>query len=110
MKMIKIVTLLIVLACNSSNQKSGSEILNNTEFANVLKAIHLTEAKNTLQKSNNIDSLSLSNQYDSIFKAYSIEKDIFHQSMDYYLKNPKELEIIYDSILIDLRDNPSYLR
>ena len=110
MKMIKIIILLLVLACNNSNHKSESEILNNTEFANVLKAIHLTEAKNTLQKSNNIDSLSLSNQYDSIFKAYSIEEDIFRQSMDYYLKHPKELEAIYDSILIDLRNNPSYLR
>ena len=110
MKMIKIIILLLVLACNNSNHKSGSKILNNTEFANVLKAIHLTEAKNTLQKSNNIDSLSLSNQYDSIFRVHTIQEEIFHQSMEYYLKHPKELEAIYDSILVDLRNNPSYLR
>ena len=101
---------LLIMACNNSNHESDVQILNNTGFASILKAIHLTEAKNTLLKSNNIDSLSLSNQYDSIFQAYAIQKEIFHQSMEYYLKHPKELEAIYDSILVDLRNNPSYLR
>ena len=110
MKIIRIIILLLIIACNNSNHKSDIQILNNTEFASILKAIHLTEAKNILQKPTNIDSLTLSNQYDSIFQAHNIQEEIFHQSMEYYLKHPKELEAIYDSILVDLRNNPSYLR
>ena len=114
MKMINIIIILLfILACNNNSKDSSAfqVILNTKDFTNVLKAIHLTEAKYTFQKSNNIDSLNyISDQYDSIFEAHSIKEEAFYQSMDYYLQHPKELEAIYDSILIDLKNDQSHLR
>lgn len=114
MKTLRLITILLIISCSTdSKDKSIGEVLTASEFANILKALHLAEAKHILQKSNSIKTDSshlIESKYDSIFHAHSIQENIFNQSMDYYLDHPKELESIYDSILIDLRDKKFNLR
>ena len=92
----------IICSCVESAKKP---VINSNDFANIIKAIHLTEAKHTLiLKSDSKNDSSLKLAYDSIFTVYSTTEELFFESMNYYTNNSDQLNSIYKSIIEELEN------
>mgnify|MGYP006127150137 CR=1 FL=1 len=111
MKIILSILSVLLLACTAPKIEIPTEILSETEFANMLKEIHLVEAAFELNKSKGVVNAknNLANSYQSIYKKYDIDTSSFNKSLDYYAKNPKILESIYSRVLEQLTDERSTL-
>ena len=106
MKIILSILSVLLLACTAHKTEIPTEILSETEFANMLKEIHLVEAAFELNKSKGVINAknNLANSYQSIYKKYDIDTSSFNKSLDYYAKHPEILEGIYSAVLQQLTD------
>ena len=111
MKIILSILSVLLLACTAPKTEIPTDILSETEFANMLKEIHLEEAAFELNKNNKLENAknNLANSYQSIYKKYDIDTSSFNKSLDYYAKNPKILEEIYSTVLEQLTGERSTL-
>ena len=102
---------ILLLACTAPKTKTPSGILSETEFANMLKEIHLEEASFELNKSKGMINAknSLANSYQSIYKKYDVDDSTFSKSLEYYAKHPEILEEIYSTVLEQLTGEHSTL-
>ena len=101
----------LLLACTAPKTEIPSGILSETEFANMLKEVHLAEAAFELNKSKGVINAknSLANSYQSIYKKYDVTDTTFSKSLDYYAKHPEKLEKIYTNVLEQLTEERSTL-
>ncbi len=111
MKIILSILSVLLLACTAPKTEIPTDILSETEFANMLKEIHLEEAAFELNKSKGLENAknTLANNYQSIYKEHNIDASAFNKSLDYYAKHPKILEDIYSTVLEQLTDERSTL-
>jgi hypothetical protein len=111
MKIIILLLSILLLACTTPKIEIPTEILSETEFANMLKEIHLEEAAFELNKSKGVINAknSLATSYQSIYKKYDVDDSTFSKSLEYYAKHPEILEEIYSTVLEQLTDERSTL-
>jgi len=111
MKIILSILSILLVACASPKTEIPIGILSETEFANMLKEVHLAEAAFELNKSKELENAknSLANSYQSIYKEYDIDNSTFNKSLDYYAENLEKLEKIYTDVLEQLTDERSTL-
>ena len=111
MKIILSILIVLLLACTAPKTERPSGILSETEFANMLKEVHLVEAAFDLNKSKGLENAknSLANSYQSIYEKYDATDTTFSKSLDYYAKNPEKLEKIYTNVLEQLTEKRSIL-
>ena len=111
MKIILSILSVLLLACSAPKTEIPTEILSETEFANMLKEIHVAEAAFELNKSKGMENAknTLANSYQSIYKKYDIDDSTFNKSLEYYAKHPEILEDIYSTVLEQLTGERSTL-
>ena len=111
MKIMILLLSVLLLACTAPKIEMPTGILSETEFANMLKEIHLEEAAFEINKSKGLENAknTLANNYQSIYKEHNIDASAFNKSLDYYAKHPKILEDIYSTVLEQLTDERSTL-
>ena len=111
MKIILSILSVLLLACTAPKTEILTGILSETEFANMLKDVHLAESAFELNKNNGLENAknTLANSYQSIYKKYDIADTTFSKSLEYYAKHPKILEEIYSTVLEQLTDERSTL-
>jgi hypothetical protein len=111
MKIIILLLSILLLACTTPKIEIPTEILSETEFANMLKEIHLEEAAFELNKSKGVINAknSLATSYQSIYKKHNIDDSTFSKSLEYYAKHPEILEEIYSTVLEQLTGERSTL-
>ena len=104
MKIILSILSVLLLACTTPKTEIPTEILSETEFANMLKEVHLAEAAFELNKSKGVEAAkkALANTYSEIYSTHNINKDRFEKTLSYYANHPEELEQIYSKALNDL--------
>ena len=111
MKIILSILSVLLLACTAPKTERPSGILSESEFANMLKEVHLVEAAFDLNKSKGLENAknSLANNYRTIYKKHDISSSTFGKSLDYYAKHPEKLEKIYTDVLEQLTEKLSTL-
>jgi len=111
MKIIILLLSILLLACTAPKIEIPTEILSETEFANMLKEIHLAEAAFELNKSKGVVNAknNLANSYQTIYKKYDVDDSTFSKSLEYYAKHPEILEEIYSAVLEQLTGECSTL-
>ena len=111
MKIIILLLSILLLACTAPKTEIPTEILSETEFASILKEIHVAEAAFELNKSKGLENAknTLANSYQSIYKKYDITDSTFSKSLEYYAKHPEILEEIYSTVLEQLTEDRSTL-
>ena len=111
MKIILSILSVLLLACTTPKTEILSEILSETEFANMLKEVHLAEAAFELNKSKGVETAkkALANTYSEIYSTHNINKDRFEKTLSYYANHPEELEQIYSKALNDLMQESATL-
>ena len=111
MKIILTILSILLLACSSPKTETPTGILSETEFANILKEVHLAEAAFELNKSAELlnPKNHLANSYQSIYNKYDIDASTFSKSLNYYAKHPEILEKIYSAVLEQLTNDRSNL-
>ena len=95
---------LISLSCGAPKTKIPQDILSENIFINLLKDIHLAEAKYELHKTKGMENAKneLAHNYSAIYKTHEITADDFDKTLDYYAQHPEQLEKIYTSVLEQL--------
>lgn len=83
---------LFAFACNM-NPKIEKE-----KFLQILEEIHTCESYNEV-KLHNADTLFLSQCKFSVFQDLKIDSNSYYETMRYYQKNPKEFEVLYDTLV-----------
>ena len=98
------VVLLINCFFSCQEVNDNHEIISKKEFTQILKAIHLTEAKYEIQKNKNINAAKniLKIEYDSIFKMSNINATDFENSIKHYSTKTNELDEIYEDVIEEL--------
>lgn len=106
----KIKILIPILLVSCSMNPPAKSIIESEDFKPIIKAIHLIEARHEIRNKSGIKNhVSLDSDYDSIFKAHNISKELFMESIDYYSMHPKKLNAIYESVLEELKSEKSKL-
>ena len=92
-------------SCCKENTSSKSNVLSEKMFVNIIKDIHLNEAKFDNLKRIDFEKYKLlqSNSRNSVFLKYKISHKDFQQSMLYYASNPEKLEIIYTLAIDEIK-------
>jgi len=111
MKILSFILCLILLSCGNQQKETPQDILSENSFINLLKDIHLAEAKFELHKTKGMENAKneLAYNYSSIYKKYEITLDDFDKTLDYYAQNPEKLEKIYTSVLEQLTKDRTIL-
>jgi len=90
-----------ILGCNYSEKKKPPEnIIPEKQLIPILVDIHLADATLSVL---NFDKKNArykpENYYYIVLKKHGVDRKIFDKSIEYYSKNPKEFDIIYDKVL-----------
>jgi len=111
MKILSFILCLILLSCGNQQKETPQDILSENIFINLLKDIHLAEAKFELHKTKGMENAKneLAYNYSSIYKKYEITLDDFDKTLDYYAQNPEKLEKIYTRVLEQLTKDRTIL-
>ncbi len=95
------IALIFLFSCksNENNKNIPEGLISEEKMATFLMDAHIAEAYLTLSRLHG-DSL---NQYETdyyyyLLKKHNIKKEYFITSMNYYIKYPDKLEIIYESV------------
>ena len=80
------VLLILFFSCSNMTNNYKKNILSEKKFIQIIKDVHLIEAKyETIKFKKNKEAKSiLQNDYDSIFNYYSITYDDFQKTLKYY--------------------------
>ena len=111
MKIISFILCVTFLSCGSPQKNIPNEILSENILIDLLKDIHLAEAKFELHKTKGMENTKneLAHNYSSIYKKYEITVDDFDKTLDYYAQNPEKLEKIYTRVLEQLTKDRTIL-
>lgn len=111
MKISSFILCLIFLSCGGPKTEIPQDILSENSFINLLKDIHLAEAKFELHKTKGMKNAKneLAHNYSSIYKKYDITVDDFDKTLDYYAQHPEQLEKIYTHVLEQLTKDRTIL-
>jgi hypothetical protein len=111
MKIILSILSVLLLACTTPKTEIPTEILSETEFANMLKEVHLAEAAFELNKSKGVKTAkkALDISYSEIYLLHDIKKEDFENTLSYYANHPEELEQIYSKALNELMQESATL-
>ena len=109
MKKYNIYILIVMCFCFSCQDHTDDEqkkrnLISKKELVEVLKQIHIEEAKSELQGVDNIDSLDFYKKHVDIYIDKFSEED-FRKSIDYYSENLEDLEGIYTEVVNGLISN-----
>lgn len=79
--------------------KKPKNLISQGIMAEVLADIHIAEASIQIENSED-DSIrqTYTNYYYAVFEKHNISKEAFVESMEYYIKNPEKLQLIYDNV------------
>ena len=104
MKIISFILCLILLSCGAPKTKIPQDILSENSFIDLLKDIHLAEAKFELHKTKGMENAKneLAHSYSTIFKTHGVTENDFDKTIDYYAQHPEQLEKICTSALEQL--------
>ncbi len=83
---------LFAFACNMSPK------IEKEKFLQILEQIHTCESYNEL-KLHSADTLFLSQCKFSVLQDLKIDSNSYYKTMRYYQKNPKEFEVLYDTLV-----------
>ena len=103
----------LFLSCSSNNLGNNDNLgVSQHEFEDILKKIHLLEAKFELNRVNNKEKAvsELTHEYNNIYSEYNInQEDLENILTHYFSKKPELLEDLYLELLEDLKDEKSTL-
>ena len=110
MQYVYIFFIVIFFSCCKKEISSKSNVLSEKMFINIIKDIHLNEAKFDNLKRINFEKYKLlqNNSQNSVFLKYKISHEDFQQSMLYYSSKPGKLEEIY-TLAIDEINNENLI-
>jgi len=110
MQYVYIFFIVIFFSCCKKEISSKSNVLSEKMFINIIKDIHLNEAKFDNLKRTNFEKYKLlqNNSQNSVFLKYKISHEDFQQSMLYYSSKPEKLEEIY-TLAIDEINNENLI-
>jgi len=111
MKSLSFILCLILIGCGNQQKETPQDILSENIFINLLKDIHLAEAKFELHKTKGMDNAKneLAHNYKTIYKIHEVSPDDFDKTLDYYAQHPEQLEKIYTRVLEQLRKDRTIL-
>ena len=99
----------VLLSCKKTND-APQNILSKDQMADWMISLYLAEARTALLLMNQDSAYKLFLPYqDSLMRQKGIQDSVLRKSYDYYLKNPGELESIYDAVIdsLSLREQRS---
>jgi hypothetical protein len=97
-----IYAMLCVVLCAACTKKDGlpAGVLSKQEMVRVLSDFYIAEEKlNRLNLTPDTTAVLARIIEDNIYEKTGIPDSIFAVSFDYYMKNPKELELIYTALV-----------
>ena len=105
-KMIFLIVMFFCFSCQDKidDKQKKRNIISKKELVEVLKQIHIEEAKSELKGVYNIDSLDFYKKHADIYIDKFSEED-FQKSIDYYSENLEDLEAIYTEVVNGLISN-----
>ena len=111
MKIKSYIFFIIFLSCGDPKIETSEDILPKNSFINLLKDIHLAEAKFEIQKTKGMKNAKrkLANNYSTIYETHEITPDDFDKTLDYYAQDPEQLEKVYILVLEQLTSERSIL-
>ena len=111
MKIISFILCVTFLSCGSPQKNIPNDILSENIFIDLLKDIHLAEAKFDLHKTKGMENAKneLAHNYSTIYETHEITPDDFDKTLDYYAQHPEQLEKIYTSVLEQLTKDRTIL-
>ena len=111
MKIFPILLSILLLSCSEPKTEIPKDILTEKSFINVLKEIHLAEAKFELHKTKGMENAQkeLANNYATIYSTHKITANDFAKTLKYYAEKSDELEKIYASVLEQLTEERTIL-
>ncbi len=102
--------LLLIFSCKEE-ESIPEYVLSPEDFAIVLTEVHVAESIVRLGYHRGNDSLYLKDSvYASALKKVNSNQIEFDSNLAYYLKDPKELERIYDIVLANLSQRTATLK
>ena len=98
-----ILSIVLLPAC----KEADSPHLPREKMLAVMTDIHMAEVYSTMvndstHKSLNKNMDSLAYYYRSVLKHHNVTEDEFSESLDWYSKNPAELDTVYISIMAEI--------
>lgn len=105
------ILLILFFSCSNMSNSSDENILSEKKFIQIIKDVHLIEAKyETIKFKKEKESKAiLQNDYDSVFNLYSITYDDFQKTLKYYSLENEKLELIYTQALEEIKKENSKL-
>ena len=96
------ILLTVFFSCTQQEEKNPTNLLSDEQMIDALTEIHLLESaiKLNLIEGLKNDSLNIRDYYEALFdsKPYSYKE--FQESFTYFTKNPSQMEVFLDSVLI----------
>ena len=111
MKIFPALLSILLLSCSAPKTEITKDIITENSVKNILKEIHLAEAKFELHKTKGMENakMELSNNYAAIYTKNEITAKDFEKTLSYYADKPEELEKIYASVLEELTQERTIL-
>jgi hypothetical protein len=100
-KILLVLFSILLFACNSDNKPDDA--LSVDEMIMILKEFHLGEGSiSQLRLSGDQRTEMREGLYDKLLEKYSIERETFYSSYEYYLTQPTVMDTIYTRIIDQL--------
>ncbi len=98
---------LFFISCKQNIEKQAipSDLLSRDTLILVLVDIHLADAMVTTSNLKDNEKRDFSYScYKAVFEKYNIKKGRFDNSLKYYSRDPKYLDVIYEDVLVEMSE------
>ncbi len=96
---------------NSNDTYTPKNNLGDAQMASLLTEIHLVEASVTpMLLQGDSATQYIVNNYNYLFQKYNTDQKGFRETMDYYVRHPKEMDKVYELVMENLSKMQSEIK
>ncbi|MEQ8325130.1 MAG: DUF4296 domain-containing protein [Vicingaceae bacterium] len=91
-------------ACAGEHREKPTNLIARETMIEVLTDVQIFESAHQISVDKSREAIDLYKTYKWIFNNYKINEQDFRSSMEYYMADPKEFELLYDDIIIRITE------
>ena len=96
--------MMMASSCSEGANEAPEDIVSRDTLIEILANIHVFESANQIAMDHSKFEFNLYLSYKSVFEKYEVTEGRFRESLNYYSSDPKQLELIYDDVIIRISE------
>lgn len=95
---------MLILSSCSNKEELPKDVLPQEDLVNIIVEVEMAQALLKLKFNTTDTIINQKEIFDDVFNKMNTTKEQFNASLNYYCQTPKELEVVYERVIVKLSE------